>query len=80
MDERLKLAESYYAVARDLQAQGQRMLDTADMLGATADRICEARMREKQPEKCECGCLKPAPTYPCGACGRVAVSATGDGK
>lgn len=23
-------------------------------------------------ERCECGCLKPAPTYPCGACGRVA--------
>lgn len=33
-----------------------------------------------EPEKCECGCFKPAPTYPCGACGRVADSASCEEK
>lgn len=51
MDERLKLAEAYYAVARDMQAQGERCLSYAKELGAIADRICEQNIAEKrQPD------------------------------
>lgn len=50
MDERL--AEAYYAVARDLQAHGQKMLETAEMLGTFADRLCEAHMRNKPMPQC----------------------------
>ena len=50
MDERLKLAEAYYQVAADLRDNGRRMIDTADLLSSTADRMCEANMREKQPD------------------------------
>lgn len=56
MDERLKLAEAYYAVAQDLQDHGRQMLETANMLGTMADRICEASMRAKQP-----GCTRSHP-------------------
>lgn len=47
MSDRLKLAESYYAVAADLQEQGERMLNTAEILNIVADRLCEENMREK---------------------------------
>jgi len=65
----LELAEAYYTVARDLEVNAQEQLRIATMLSQAADRLCEKNMRD---QKCECGGLKPAPTYPCGACGKVA--------
>ena len=46
MDEQLKLAEAYYAVAQHLQREGERLLDIAHLLGITADKMCEERMRQ----------------------------------
>lgn len=49
MDDRLKLAEAYYATARDLQTQGQYYIQVAQMLNAIGDRLSETNMRETQP-------------------------------
>lgn len=50
MTPKLELAEHYYAVARDLERQGQFMLNAAQMCNALADQYCEQNMRE-QPAK-----------------------------
>lgn len=50
MDNRLKMAEAYYAVANDMKFQGERMLEIANVLGTMADSLCEANMREKKPD------------------------------
>jgi hypothetical protein len=47
-DEVSALIESYYAVARDLQRQGERLLEMANTIGLFADRMSEQRIREKQ--------------------------------
>jgi hypothetical protein len=51
-NERLKLAESYYTVARDLMARGERLLEVAEMLNGLADQLCERNISEagKQPD------------------------------
>jgi len=47
------LIEAYYAVARHLCEQAARKREIADMLGAMADAMSEARMREKSPTQSE---------------------------
>ena len=49
MDDRLELAEKYYAVARHLESNAQGMLETAKYLNSVADKMCEESMRQKQP-------------------------------
>lgn len=49
MNELLKLAESYYAVASDLRHRAESTLATAVSLEKMADAICEENMRLKQP-------------------------------
>lgn len=49
MSELLKKAEAYYAVAADLQQQGQAQLEMARYLNGVADRMCEETMRQKKP-------------------------------
>lgn len=50
MSELLKMAESYYAVANDLKAQGQRLMEIADLVGRMADSMCEENMRRQKPD------------------------------
>lgn len=45
----LLLAESYYTVAAHLRENGERQIQTANMLASMADRLCEQSMREKSP-------------------------------
>ena len=54
MENKLSLAEAYYAVANDLHHQGRNYLEMAEKCGRIADALCEANMREKakQPEPC----------------------------
>jgi hypothetical protein len=47
MDDQLKLAESYYAVASHLKQQAEHYSRTADLLNGMADAICEMNIREK---------------------------------
>lgn len=49
MSDLLQLADMYYAVARDLQGQGQRLIEMADMLGKMADQMSEENMRRQKP-------------------------------
>lgn len=49
-DERLKLAQSYYDVASDLAARGQRLLEVAEMLNCVADQMCEKNISEARKE------------------------------
>jgi hypothetical protein len=46
MDERIQLAESYYATAQSLEAQGRHLLDTAAMISRMADQMCEENIRQ----------------------------------
>ncbi len=51
MDEHLKLlAESYYAVARHLQSQGEYYIRMANTLGHIADAMCENKEASFIPE------------------------------
>jgi hypothetical protein len=43
----LQLADQYYEVARDVERQAQFMMETARMLNAIADQLCERNMRLK---------------------------------
>lgn len=49
MNDRIELAEKYYAVAQHLETQAQMMLETAKYLNSVADKLCEENMRLKQP-------------------------------
>jgi hypothetical protein len=49
VNDALKLAEAYYAVAADLRSSAQWMLQTATQLEIVADGMCEQSMREQQP-------------------------------
>ena len=46
MSERLKLAESYYAVSRDMARQGKWYIEVAEQLSQLADSLCEQNMQE----------------------------------
>jgi hypothetical protein len=46
MNDRLRLAEAYYAVANDLRIQGERMLEMAEVLDRNGSMLCEQNMRE----------------------------------
>lgn len=48
MDERLKLAEAYYATARDLDSHGRHFIEVAAMLSSMADRMCELSISDKR--------------------------------
>jgi hypothetical protein len=45
MSDKLKTAEMYYAVARDLRFQEQRYRETAAILEQIADQLCEQNMK-----------------------------------
>lgn len=45
MDEHLKLAEAYYAVANDLRCNAHVMNNMADQLFDAADRMCEKNIK-----------------------------------
>lgn len=47
----LVLAEAYYTVSRHLQENAERLADTAELLGTTADKICEENMRQNKPSE-----------------------------
>jgi hypothetical protein len=49
----LDLIEAYYLVARHIHERAQYMLEVAEVIGKTADRMSEERMREKQPSDTE---------------------------
>lgn len=45
----MDLTDAYYMVAADLKERADSMLRQAEALAQVADRMCEQRMREKQP-------------------------------
>jgi hypothetical protein len=53
MSDLLKLAESYYTVARDLERVAQQQLDTAKWLNRTADQMCEQNIRAQAALPCK---------------------------
>jgi hypothetical protein len=46
-DARLKLAEAYYLVARDLEWHAQEFTRVADLLNIRADTICEQKISDE---------------------------------
>lgn len=47
---RLELAESFYAVGRELRARAQHDIGIAKFLERYADALCEENMRETPPK------------------------------
>lgn len=64
MDEQLQLAESYYAVARDMHRQAQWMAGCAENLNRIADSICAAHIKNNAspPSSRESGAAAAAGT------------------
>jgi hypothetical protein len=49
VSDKLKLAEAYYTVARDMEAKARDWLYQSELLSKIADDLCEQSMREASP-------------------------------